>query len=212
MRAISHRKSVAEGGRIRTLIDKLWSAVGMPASTWCRKRQAWKARAALLLYLVYAGVRTWFDDSYGSLFSGLTFALHETGHLLFGWFGLWIGIAGGTGLQVLAPIGAGIHLQCTQGDYFGSTVCGCWLGFACQDAAIYIGDAQAQQLPLVGFSSHPIHDWHYLLDSVGLLKLDWALAAVALGIGIVFWASSCAAGGWLCWRIFESRRHGSEGA
>ena len=111
-------------------------------------------------------------------------------------------------MQILAPILAGVHLIWKQRDYFGLAVCVCWLGFAMQDAAIYIGDARAQALPLMGFTDDPIHDWHYLLGSVGWLNWDTAIARAVHWGGTGLWAAACSASVWLCWRIARS----SEGA
>ncbi len=182
------------------LRDRAWDVVDA-AEAWCESRDGWWLRAAFLLYLVYAGVRVLLDDDYRSFFSGITFALHEAGHLLFSWFGQWLSIAGGTLLQVGAPLLAGLHLIWKQGDYYGLCVCGVWLGFSARDASFYIADARAQALPLVGFGSDPIHDWNYLLGSVGMLQWDTTFAALWFWTGMVCWAASCAAAAWLCWRI-----------
>lgn len=176
------------------------------AEAWCAERSGWVLRALLLSYLVYGGGRTFFSEGYRTWFGGLIFALHEMGHLLFAWFGQWLSVAGGTGLQLAAPVFAGLHLLLKQRDYFGVCVCGAWLAFALQDASVYIGDARAQALPLIGFSAHPIHDWNYLLSSVGLLGWDGFFAGFAWGAGLLVWGASCAAGGWLCLQI---ARHGA---
>jgi hypothetical protein len=96
---------------------------------------------------------------------------------------------------------AGLHLIWKQRDYFGLCVCICWLGFSLQDAAPYIADARAQAMPLIGFSDDPIHDWNYLLRSVGLLKWDATIATATRATGVALWSLGCAIGGHLCWRI-----------
>jgi hypothetical protein len=171
------------------------------ARQWCEERDGWWLRAALLSYLIYTGARPFFDHDYTNGFHGLTFALHEAGHLLFSWGGQWLLVAGGTLLQVAAPALAGLHLIWKQRDYFGLCVCICWLGFSLQDAAPYIADARAQAMPLIGFSDDPIHDWNYLLRSVGLLKWDATIATATRATGVALWSLGCAIGGHLCWRI-----------
>ena len=51
---------------------------------WCAGR-SWLVRAPLLLGLVYVAVRHIADPLYTSLFGALNLALHEAGHLLFGY-------------------------------------------------------------------------------------------------------------------------------
>jgi hypothetical protein len=186
---------------LKAHVQELWERVRDDAQSWCEERDGWWLRGGLLAYLIYTGARPLFDPDYYNGFHGLTFALHETGHLLFSWTGQWLAVAGGSLLQWSAPILAGLHLIWKQRDYFGLCVCLCWLGFSLQDSAPYIADARARALPLISFSNDPIHDWHYLLRSVGLLKWDTTLAGATQLGGIALWGASCVTAGLLCWRI-----------
>ena len=133
-------------------------------------------RALLLLYLAYAGVRQLADWEYGGLFAGITFGVHELGHLVFGMLGEWIGVAGGSLAQLLLPLAAGL-LFFRQRDRFAVAVCGCWLAISMATLCPYIADARAEELTLVSFSEEgAIHDWHYLLSSAGLLNDDLRIA------------------------------------
>jgi len=132
-------------------------------------------RIVLLVYLVYADVHSLLDTETWNVFAGLTLAIHEGGHLLFGPFGQWLMIAGGSLTQVLAPVTAAI-LFFRRGDRYGVAVVGTWIAYSLANLAEYIGDARAMALQLVGFSDDPIHDWHYLLNSVHLLPYDTRFA------------------------------------
>jgi hypothetical protein len=132
-------------------------------------------RAVLLFALAWGDVRTLLDTETWNVFAGLTLAVHEGGHLLFGPFGEWLMIAGGSLTQILAPVIAAALLW-RQGDRCGAGVVGTWLTYSLTNLAEYVGDARAMQLQLVGFSSDPIHDWHYLLASVHMLPYDTRLA------------------------------------
>jgi hypothetical protein len=132
-------------------------------------------RIALLAVLAWADVHTLLDSESWNIFGGLTLGVHEAGHLLFGPFGQWLMIAGGSLTQVLAPVVAALLLL-RQGDRYGVAVVGTWLAYSLTNLAAYIGDARAMALQLVGFSDDPIHDWHYLLDSMHLLPYDTRLA------------------------------------
>lgn len=120
------------------------------AREWARGRM-WIPRALLLAYLVYAEIKFLRDPLSSSMFSGITLAFHEMGHLIFSLFEL----------------------------------------------ATYIGDARAMELPLVGFTSDPEHDWHYLLSTMGLLGADTFLAFLTRVAATVIGAVSLAFAVWL---------------
>lgn len=128
----------------------------------------------------------------GHLFAGITFGAHEFGHLVFALFGEWMGIAGGSLMQLLVPIGAAAVVM-RKRDWFGLAVCALFLAASLGDLSWYVGDARAQDLDLVSFSPDGGgHDWHYLLAQAGLLKQDLALARLLRGIGwlLVFAATA----------------------
>lgn len=134
-------------------------------------------RTALLVALAWGDVRTMVDSETWNVFGGLTLAVHEGGHLLFGPFGQWLSIAGGSITQVMAPIVASWMLL-RQDDRYGVAIVGTWLAYSLTNLANYIADARAMQMQLVGFSADPLHDWHYLLNSVNLLPYDTRLAGL----------------------------------
>jgi hypothetical protein len=144
------------------------------AADWARGRM-WIPRAALLAYLVYAEVRYLRNPLSSTMFAGITLAFHEMGHLLFNPLGHFIGSLMGSGMQVLIPALV-VVIFLRQEDYFGMSVGGFWLSFSLFDLANYIADARAMELPLVGFSDDPEHDWHYLLGAVHMLPMDTTFA------------------------------------
>jgi hypothetical protein len=160
------------------------------ARDWARGRM-WLPRAALLAYLVYAEMRFLRDPLSSTIFSGITLAFHEMGHLIFAFAGHFIGSLMGSGFQVLIPIVV-VIVFLRQGDYFGMAVGGFWLSFAMFELATYIGDARAMELPLVGFSSDPEHDWNYLLSATGLLRFDGFLAFLTRAAATLIGAASLA--------------------
>lgn len=169
------------------------------AKNWCVGR-TWLWRAPILLFLGYSGFRLVLDPARGTIFSGITFGIHELGHVIFSILGEFIGIAGGSFSQVLAPAGAA-YILLRQRDYFGVAVAGAWLSFSLYDLSVYIGDARVQQIPLLGLTGDPVHDWHYLLSKMGLLKFDTVFALVTRAVGIVLLTGSLVLGLWLCLRM-----------
>ncbi|AKU91648.1 hypothetical protein [Vulgatibacter incomptus] len=154
-------------------------------------------RAPVLAWGVWMLLGSLRSSAYASLFAGLDLGIHELGHIIFAPFGRFVGVLGGSLAQVMAPL-ASVAVFLRQRDYFGISFCFLWLGASLHELARYVGDARAQELPLVSpFGGEPIHDWHYLLATVGALRLDTALAAL-LRLGAVgSIATFLVAGGWL---------------
>jgi hypothetical protein len=165
---------------------------------WASGR-SWHWRALVLAYLVYAAFRSLSDPDYGSIFSGITLAFHELGHILFAPLGELLMVAGGSITQLAIPIIAALLLVWWQGDYFGFAVGGAWLGFSALDLSRYIGDARALQLPLVSLGPEAEHDWWYLLSRMGWLRYDTRIAALVHAFGSVILIVSIAFAVWLCW-------------
>lgn len=173
------------------------------ALDWCRG-QSWGWRAAILLYLAYIGYHHLIEPLYSSLFSGVTLVVHEAGHLLFRPFGEFLMVAGGSITQVAVPVLAGFGFL-RQRDYFAVSVAGGWLAVSLCNLATYVSDAIAQGLPLVGFSSDPIHDWHYLLGAMNLLPCCGLFATLIRCIAFIVLLLSLGFGAWLCRRMAVSR-------
>ncbi len=183
-------------------VAEFFSACKNDAVEWSRERSG-LLRLPLLLYLAYVGINHMRDPVYASWFGGLTFGLHELGHLLFGFLGEFMGIAGGSLTQIAAPVIATVILL-YQRDYFGISVAGCWLSFSLYNLATYIGDAQAMQLPLVSVGGgDAYHDWEYLLVQAGLLEQDAKIALLTRGVGLVVLCVSWSWGAWICYRMMR---------
>lgn len=110
------------------------------------------------------------------LLDNVDLVFHEAGHVIFALGGEFIGILGGSLMQVLIPVVCGVALL-QRGDRFGVALCGLWTGQSMVNVAIYVGDARQLALPLLG-GEHVIHDWNYLLGRLGLLEWDRFLAGV----------------------------------
>jgi hypothetical protein len=127
------------------------------------------------------------------------------GHLLFNFAGHFVGSLMGSGTQLLIPLIV-IIVFVRQPDYFGVAVGGFWLSFSLFELANYIGDARAMELPLVGFTDDPEHDWHYLLSTTGLLKLDTTFAFLARVAATLIGVASLTFGVWLLVLMARQRR------
>jgi hypothetical protein len=159
-----------------------WKPVSRPALF------GWLAFYAL--FLVYALFR------HGEgLFIDLVFLpIHEGGHLLFGWLGQMMGVAGGTLLQLGVPLAIAIYFF-LQRQLLGTAFATFFLFENFLQISTYMADARKMELPLVtvGNADEVGHDWFILFDRMGVLRHDTQIAAVVrllgwLGmIGVVVW-------------------------
>lgn len=165
------------------------------AREWARGRW-WQWRLLLLLFLTYDGTRHLRDPEAGGLFAGITFGVHEFGHLLFAFFGEFMTVLGGSLNQLLIPSATAV-LFWHYRDYFGIAVAGTWLGSSMLDLARYIGDARAQELDLVGFGEDPQHDWSYILSQLHALPYDLRVAGVVRALALLALIVSLGFGVWV---------------
>jgi hypothetical protein len=156
----------------------------------------WQPRAALLVVCAWIFLRHLKDPLYAGIIKGLNLAIHEIGHVLFGFIGEFIGIAGGTILEIAAPlIAAGLFYK--QRDYFAIAIALCWVGTAFFDIAVYAADARAGDLPLVGLTADPQHDWFIMLAETDLLNYDQTIGKLFRLFGILSFAAGLGFGTWV---------------
>lgn len=110
--------------------------------------------------------------------SSLNIFFHEAGHWIFSFFGRFIYVLGGTLGELLMPLlfyGYFNYHQRVPGQVFSLW----WLTTALYDVAIYMADARARVLPLIG-GDPAGHDWWYLLRTTGLLDYDIFLSRIVI--------------------------------
>lgn len=146
-------------------------------------------QAGTLLVLGFWGVLMALGHASWSFLDGVNLIFHEAGHPIFGLGGEFVGILGGSLAQVLVPAGCAIAFV-WQGQPFGAGLCAIWTGQSLLGVSVYVADARAQRLPLLG-GDGVIHDWNYLLGRLGLLAWDRALGGfLALLAGLLVAASA----------------------
>ena len=171
---------------------------------WCRGKNA-LVRIPLLIFFVYIGVRQFWDPMYTSIFGGINLGIHEGGHLLFRSLGQFICVAGGTFLQLFAPI-ASMVMFLKQRDYFAISVCFGWLSTNIMGVSVYMSDAEKMVLPLVTVGNHNgivTHDWRYLFSSLGLLNHCEAIGWLTRQSGNISMLICIGLGGWLLWQMYK---------
>jgi hypothetical protein len=153
----------------------------------------WLPRLPLLVWLAYIGVHHLANPEYQSLFKPLNLGIHELGHFVFAPFGQFLEISGGTILQCLVPVlSVGMFLR--QRDLFAAAFSVGWLATNLFDVAVYVGDARVLVLPLVSpGGGFVIHDWNFLLERLGWLRLDTTFAGLIRAAGFACMAAALAA-------------------
>jgi hypothetical protein len=120
---------------------------------------------------------------------------HEAGHVFFGLFGEFIGILGGSLMQVLIPAGIVAYFVWHR-QHYSAAVALFWVAQSLFNVSVYVKDARAQALPLLG-GEDTLHDWNYLLARLNLLRWDQALGNAVYAAGLValavsvLWGLSC---------------------
>lgn len=161
---------------MRTTIDRRWRVV------------------LTLLLAIYGFICLRNPGEYRWLDS-LDLAIHETGHLVFVVGGETLAIMSGTLFQLIVPAALAVAL-CRAGDRHGATVPLWWLGQNCWNISVYIRDARAQELPLVGGGEH---DWAALLGQWGWMSRDGQIADAVHLLGVLIYLVAIV-GGWLLLR------------
>ena len=117
---------------------------------------------------------------------------HEAGHLIFGLLGEFIGVLGGSLMQVLIPaIVTGYFIRYNQ--RWSGMVTLFWVGQSLFNVSVYVKDARAQALPLLG-GEDVLHDWNWLLAKLHLLRWDQAIGALIYMAGLLAVVASVVGG------------------
>ena len=113
---------------------------------------------------------------------GVSLAIHEAGHyFIFALAPEFLMILGGSLTQCVLPMLFVFQFWRT-GQQFAVFATMFWVGYNVLDTAVYIADARAMLLPLLGGEA-VIHDWNYLLTALNLLPADKFIAGIFWVIG-----------------------------
>lgn len=150
-------------------------------------------RAVLTLVLAIYGYLCLRNPGEYRWLDSLDLAIHETGHLVFIFGGETLTILGGTLFQLIVPAAFVVALW-RAGDRHGATIPLWWMGQNCWNISVYVRDARAQELPLVGGGEH---DWAALLSQWGWMTRDAALADAVHLVGVMLYLVAIIGGGLL---------------
>jgi hypothetical protein len=155
----------------------------------------------ILIIAIYGLVCAWSPSAYRFL-DRVDLVFHETGHVIFGFFGEFIGILGGSLMQVLI-------LAILVGYFFfhrqpySATVTLFWVAQSLFNVSVYVKDARTRALPLLG-DDISAHDWHNILGRLHLLNWDQGIGNLVYSLGLFALAASILGG------LYFSREQASE--
>lgn len=143
-------------------------------------------RLAFAILLAAYGLYYLANPRHYGLLDHVDLPIHETGHLVFGPFGEFMTALGGTLLQLIVPAVFVWYFR-RRGDRFAAGVALWWVAQNLWNVSVYVKDAQAQELPLVGGGEH---DWAYLLDALGWLEHDQTVGQLVRVAGILVYLAA----------------------
>lgn len=123
---------------------------------------------------------------------GVNLIFHEAGHTILAIFGRFLHILGGSLMQVMVPTVIAGYFVVTR-QMYASAIALCWAAQNLWDVSIYIKDAQARSLPLLG-GEGVLHDWHFLLLDLHLLPQDQLVGGIAFFLGSLLYVAAIVGG------------------
>jgi hypothetical protein len=138
-------------------------------------------RLGLTVILAIYGFVILRNPGAGSLMDSVDLPIHETGHLVFSPLGEFMQFLGGTLFQLIMPaVFVGYFLK--REDKHAASVALWWVAQNFWNVSVYVKDARAQELDLVGGGEH---DWAYLLGQLGWLKQDQRIGQFVWLVGVL---------------------------
>ncbi len=159
------------------------------------------SKPALIAWLIFYSlflVQAFLGKGFFLLIDLVFVPIHEGGHLLFGWLGNTLGVAGGTMFQLFVPFALTLYFALRR-QIPGTAFCAFFFFEQFLPIATYMADARRQELPLltVGDPEFVEHDWYVLFSKLGVLQHDTAIAAAVRFLG---WLGMLGTVGWMVWR------------
>ena len=155
-----------------------------------------------MLLILWLLVRASTGDRFVPIVDHANLAFHEAGHLLVGLLSDRLSVYGGTLGQLFFPLATAGHFL-RRRHTLGFALCAGWACQSLLNVAVYMGDARALQLPLIGgLDPATHHDWREMLSRWGLLEVDTTLATMTSGAA---WLGGLALCFWLMRRWLEGR-------
>jgi hypothetical protein len=131
------------------------------------------------------------------LLHGSLLVFHEAGHVIFMPFGEFMMVLGGSLFQLMVPAFFVAYFALRR-DAFATSFAALYLAASLAGVAIYIADARAGELPLLG-GERSNHDWTWLLIEMKLLHRDRLIGGLVMMAGWTLFALALCTGAWSGW-------------
>lgn len=141
-------------------------------------------KAVMTLLVGAYGMLCVFTPGVYRFLDGADLVIHEFGHPFFSMFGMFMGILGGSMMQLLVPAACAVYFFYSR-QRFSAFVVLFWVGQNCFNVARYMKDAQLMDLPLVG-GEDVIHDWNWLFNKMHLLEQCYVIGNFTYAVGVGF--------------------------
>ncbi|MFA6459454.1 MAG: hypothetical protein WCV79_03645 [Candidatus Paceibacterota bacterium] len=128
------------------------------------------------------------NPDFSHILDNINLIFHEAGHVIFIFFGDLLYSLGGSILQILIPLVLSAYFFLRRENYAGFFVLA-WAGYSIVSVSIYMNDAIAMNLPLLGGESST-HDWNHIFSTLNIISHTHTLAnatrAVGMSVLVVF--------------------------
>jgi hypothetical protein len=164
------------------------------------------SRVAIVCWLVFYVlflIHTYNAHGGGLWIDNANLVTHESGHMLFGYLGMRIGIWGGTIMQLLVPLLLAISFA-WRGQGAGAIFCTFFFFENFLGIALYMADARDKALPLVSIGAASgdeiIHDWNWIFNDMGMLDRCYQVASAVRFLGWMGMIATVCLLAWVGWR------------
>jgi len=182
---------------IRQRLSLSWKPVSTPAMV------ALSVGFGIMVFLLATKNLLGSDSTILYFAHNVNLVFHEAGHRIFGIFGNeTLAIFGGSLNQALIPVIVATSFWAKR-DAVGFAFGLFWFFENLLDIAVYMADARALVLPLIGGLGEDAHDWRNLFFRFGLIDQDTAIASKTRFVG---WVGIISTWSWFLWRWLIDRK------
>lgn len=135
--------------------------------------------SVFLLLLCYWSYFLLFTPHPWILLDGVNLLIHEAGHMIFLFAGMFIHMIAGSLVQVAVPLSFTLYFYMRR-SHMGAAFSLFWSGDSLINVSEYMKDANAMMLDLIGGG---IHDWNWIFAQTGLLDKSQIIGNIAFFAG-----------------------------
>ena len=149
-------------------------------------------RVFVVLFMAWYGFLNLEHPDRWLFLDNVNLIVHEAGHVLWRIFGEFLYFLGGSVTQILVPLAFVMYFW-RSNQRFAACVAAFWTASSLFNLSVYVGDARAMELPLLG-GDNVEHDWNWILSSLNALGSDHVLSGIVYGTGLLYLALSVTGG------------------